>query len=55
MSPLCPAALPAAPKPGQVIDRAAMFTAALAALAATAIAWHAAHPARSRARARVAG
>jgi EmrB/QacA subfamily drug resistance transporter len=31
-------------------DRAAMFTAALAALAATAIAWHAAHPARSRAR-----
>jgi predicted MFS family arabinose efflux permease len=31
-------------------DRAAMFTAALAALAATAIAWHAAHPARSRTR-----
>jgi predicted MFS family arabinose efflux permease len=31
-------------------DRAAMFTAALAALAATAVAWHAAHPARSRAR-----
>ena len=30
-------------------DRAAMFTAALAALAATAIAWHAAQPARSRA------
>jgi EmrB/QacA subfamily drug resistance transporter len=29
-------------------DRAAMFTAALAALAATAIAWHAAHPARAR-------
>jgi EmrB/QacA subfamily drug resistance transporter len=29
-------------------DRAAMFTAALAALAATAVAWHAAHPARSR-------
>ena len=36
-------------------DRAAMFTAALAALAATAVAWHAAHPARSRARARVVG
>ena len=36
-------------------DRAAMFTAALAALAATAVAWHAAHPARSHARARVAG
>jgi EmrB/QacA subfamily drug resistance transporter len=31
-------------------DRAAMFTAALAALAATAIAWHAAHPMRTRAR-----
>jgi EmrB/QacA subfamily drug resistance transporter len=30
-------------------DRAAMFTAALAALAATAIAWHAAHPVRARA------
>ncbi len=29
-------------------DRAAMFTAALAALAATAVAWHAAHPARAR-------
>jgi EmrB/QacA subfamily drug resistance transporter len=29
-------------------DRAAMFTAALAALAATVVAWHAAHPARSR-------
>jgi predicted MFS family arabinose efflux permease len=32
-------------------DRAAMLTAALAALAATAIAWHAAHPARARAHA----
>jgi MFS family permease len=32
-------------------DRAAMFTAALAALAATAVAWHAAHPTRARARA----
>jgi EmrB/QacA subfamily drug resistance transporter len=31
-------------------DRAAMFTAALAALVATAIAWHAAHPMRARAR-----
>ncbi len=29
-------------------DRVAMFTAALAALAATGIAWHAAHPARAR-------
>jgi EmrB/QacA subfamily drug resistance transporter len=32
-------------------DRAAMLTAALAALIATAIAWHAAHPARARAHA----
>ena len=32
-------------------DRAAMFTAGLAALAATAVAWHAAHPARARTRA----
>jgi EmrB/QacA subfamily drug resistance transporter len=32
-------------------DRAAMFTAALAALAATAVAWHAAHPVHFRARA----
>jgi EmrB/QacA subfamily drug resistance transporter len=32
-------------------DRAAMLTAALAALTATAIAWHAAHPARARAHA----
>ena len=29
-------------------DRAAMLTAGLAALAATAVAWHAAHPARAR-------
>jgi len=29
-------------------DRAAMFTAALAALAATAVAWHAAHAVRVR-------
>jgi hypothetical protein len=29
-------------------DRAAMLTVGLAALAATAIAWHAAHPARAR-------
>jgi len=32
-------------------DRAAMFTAALAALTATAVAWHAAHPAAAKARA----
>ena len=31
-------------------DRAAMFTAGLAALAATAVAWHAAHPVRPRPR-----
>ena len=31
-------------------DRAAMFTAALAALTATAVAWHAAHPAAAKAR-----
>jgi len=31
-------------------DRTAMLTAGLAALAATAIAWHAAHPAPARAR-----
>jgi len=31
-------------------DRAAMLTAGLAAVAATAIAWHAAHPASARAR-----
>jgi EmrB/QacA subfamily drug resistance transporter len=38
-----------------MLPAVAMFTAALAALAATAVAWHAAHPARSHARARVAG
>ena len=31
-------------------DRAAMLTAGLAAVAATAVAWHAAHPASARAR-----
>jgi len=31
-------------------DRAAMLTAGLAALAATVVAWHAAHPASARAR-----
>ena len=36
------------PTPGVSGDRAAMLTAGLAALAATAIAWHAAHPARAR-------
>ena len=38
----------AGPTPGVTGDRAAMLTAGLAALAATAIAWHAAQPARAR-------
>jgi len=38
----------AGPTPGVTGDRAAMLTAGLAALAATAVAWHAAHPARAR-------
>jgi hypothetical protein len=36
--------------PGVSGDRAAMLTAGLAAVAATAVAWHAAHPASARAR-----
>jgi predicted MFS family arabinose efflux permease len=38
------------PNPGVSGDRAAMLTAGLAAVAATAVAWHAAHPASARAR-----
>jgi EmrB/QacA subfamily drug resistance transporter len=39
----------AGPDPGVSGDRAAMLAAGLAALAATVVAWHAAHPARARA------
>jgi EmrB/QacA subfamily drug resistance transporter len=40
----------AGPNSGVIGDRAAMLAAGLAALAATAVAWHAAHPASARAR-----